>query len=209
MKKMKNMILARKLGMSQIIRDNGKVVPVTLLKVLDLEVLDVSDRSEEGTSRVTLGAISSNEDSLSKPVQGQFKKYGKGFYRFLLEREASPCEEGSFSLEGFSEEDVVSVRGKSKGKGFQGTIKRHGFSRGPMTHGSKNHRRPGSIGGGTDPARVFKGTRMGGRMGGCFRTIKNLVVEKIDKDASVIYIKGAIPGASGQRNGSLIEVYKV
>jgi len=109
-----------------------------------------------------------------------------------------------FSLEAFEENDIVNIAGKSKGKGFQGTIKAHGFHRGPMSHGSKNHRLPGSIGAGTDPARVFKGTKMAKRMGNKRVTVRNLKVVKIDKETNQIILKGAIPGKSND----LILMYK-
>ena len=167
-------------------------------------VLDVKE--VEGKWAVVLGVGKIKEKKLTKPMKGQFDKYKKGYYRYIKNYNLE-CSEGiaagtSLTTEWFDEDESISVRGKTIGKGFAGTIKRHNFSRGPMTHGSKNHRRPGSLGGGTDPGRVFKGTRMGGHMGDKYRTIKNLCIVTIDKEKGILYIKGALPGKS-----SLVEVF--
>ena len=202
---MKKIILGLKLGMSQVIKENGEVVPVTAVQIMDNMVLDVLNSDSDGAGMV-LGVGSIKEKKLSKPMKGQFDRYKKGYFKYIKNYkldDAGGFKAGSpLSLDMFEKDERVSVRGRTIGKGFAGTIKRHNFSRGPMTHGSKNHRQPGSLGGGTDPGRVFKGTRMGGRMGNVYRTVKNLCIVEVDKESSVLYIKGALPGKV-----SLVEIF--
>ena len=162
-------------------------------------------RSQEpgqgGYDAIQLGFHEANDKHTSKPLQGHFKKAGVANQRFLREeRLNAPAELAVgdvITAEVFSEGDVVDVIGTTKGRGFAGTIKRHGFSRGPKTHGSMNYREPGSIGCSAYPSRVFKGKRMGGHYGASRQTTKNLTVVRVDKARNLLFIRGAVPGATG------------
>ena len=202
---MKNLIIGKKIGMTQFMTDDGELIPVSVIKSEQAQILKII--SKDLFTRVILAHSVAKEKSLNKPFKGQFKKYNVEFKKFIKEFDFdsnfSLTEKDLLSIQSFTKGDLINVRAKSTGKGFAGTIKRHNFSRGPMTHGSKNHRLPGSIGGGTCPGRVFKGTKMGGRMGNRFLTIKNLKIVFVDKEKNLLFIKGAIPG----KVNNLIEVY--
>ena len=202
---MKNALILKKLGMSQLITENGKVENVTVFETLDTEILELRTKEKNNYDALVIGFDEVEDKILSKAGQGHFNKLKSKKFKFVKELKFNPEtnlnleDKKSFnatlvSLDSFSENDIVSFQGKSKGKGFQGTIKAHGFHRGPMSHGSKNHRLPGSIGAGTDPARVFKGTKMGKRLGNRKVTIKNLVIVKIDADNKTVFVKGSVPG---------------
>jgi len=195
----KKFILVRKIGMTHLITDEGLSIPVTVLTVDANLVVDVSKVSEDDHC-VVLGV--GTPRSLNKPMTGFYAKRNIAPKRFLKGFRTSsqylPCEIGSsVDVSMFSVGEKVSVRGKTIGRGFTGTIKRHNFSRGPMSHGSKSHRIPGSIGAGTTPGRVFKGTRMSGHYGDSMVTVKNLRVEKVDSDKGLLFLRGAVPGKSG------------
>lgn len=202
---MKNALILKKLGMSQLITESGKVENVTVFEALDSEILELRTKEKNNYDALVIGFDELDDKKLSKATQGHFAKLKSKKFKSIKELKFNP--EVNFSsednkgfnnslinIDSFSENDVVSFQGKSKGKGFQGTIKAHGFHRGPMSHGSKNHRLPGSIGAGTDPARVFKGTKMGKRLGNKTVTIKNLVIIKIDADNKTVFVKGSVPG---------------
>lgn len=202
---MKNALILKKLGMTQLITDAGKVENVTVFENVISEVIELRSNEVHSYDALVVGYNEASKDSLTKSRQGHFNKLkSKKFncvreLRFDGDVNLSLDEGKSFNsslitLDSFSEKDIVSFCGKSKGKGFQGTIKAHGFHRGPMSHGSKNHRLPGSIGAGTDPARVFKGQKMGKRLGNSKVTIKNLEIIKIDNDNNTVFVKGAVPG---------------
>ena len=215
---MKRAIYLKKLSMSSLIDESGSVIPVTILKYIDQEFLDFKTTEKHGYNAIQYGFGLVKEKKLNKSKMTYFKKKKKSPKKHICElrldneayeevvksSEDKEALNNMFSLDAFEENDMVNVTGKSKGKGFQGTIKAHGFHRGPMSHGSKNHRLPGSIGAGTDPARVFKGTKMGKRMGNKRVTVRNLTVIKIDKEKNQIILKGAIPGKSND----LILMYK-
>ncbi len=195
----KKFILGKKIGMTHLITDEGLSVPVTVLTVEPNLVVDVSLVSGDSHCVVLgVGAVK----SINKPLTGFYAKRGilpkrllKGF---RTSAQYLPGEMGaSVDVSIFSVGDRVSVRAKTIGRGFTGTIKRHNFSRGPMSHGSKSHRIPGSIGAGTTPGRVFKGTRMSGHYGDSLVTIKNLRVEKVDSDKGLLFLRGAVPGKTG------------
>jgi len=199
---MKKNIFGLKLGMSQAIKDNGEVVPLTLVKIVDNMVLAVvPNENDEDNVTIKLGIDKVQEKKLTKSIKGQFDKYKQGYYRYIKSyvlKKSDYIQKGQLiGSDIFEENELINVKGKVIGKGFAGTIKRHNFKRGPMSHGSKNHRLPGSIGGGTDPARVFKGTKMSGHMGAVYRTVKGLKVYMVDKTNQVIYIKGSLPGKNG------------
>jgi len=200
------MILGRKIGMTQIIENEGNVIPVTAIKTEDCVVVDVKTIEKDGYNAYVLGFETVKDKKLNKPKIGLFLKTDLEPKRVLKEcRLTKPCEliiGQSISLDDFEELSTVEIKSRSIGKGFAGTIKRHNFSRGPMSHGSKNKRRPGSIGGGTEPGRVFKGTKMGGHMGNENITLKKLKIVRIDSNTGMIYIKGSVPG----KKGNLVQV---
>ena len=213
---MKKAVFLKKISMTSLIDENGKVQPVTLLKLMNQEVLDLKGADRDGYNSVVYGFGDVKDKHINKPRSGYFKKLKKspkkylkevvlsdGAYQELIEAEQEFLD-NFVSLNSFEENDIVTISGKSKGKGFQGTIKAHNFKRGPMSHGSKNHRLPGSIGAGTDPARVFKGTRMAKRLGNKKVTIKNLKILKIDNDDSIVFLLGSVPG----KKSDIVLMYK-
>lgn len=200
-------ILGTKQNMTQIFNKEGKVFPVTVLNTGDMTVLQVKKKDTDGYSALKVGFGDKKAKNISKAQLGEMKSFGtfRTLKEFRLEDEASLPEIGSkITLEVFNPGDVVEVSAISKGKGFQGVVKRHGFKGGPRSHGQKHsEREPGSIGGGgRDGGRVAKGMRMAGRMGGDRITVKNLKVIEVDREANQIYILGAIPG----RRGTLVEI---
>lgn len=178
---------AEKIGMSEMISETGVVTPVTLLKVVPQGVV----RSFEGGTLIGYGLAK----KLSKPQAGQFKHLSESYADIV--GVSYPPDSINLGVESLSVGDVVSVRAKSKGRGFTGTISRHGFKRGPMSHGSKSHRIPGSIGAGTTPGRVLKGTRMAGRDGGGNITLKNLRVLQLNSETGLVVLSGSVPGKNG------------
>lgn len=203
---MKIGILGRKLGCSQLFNpENREVVPVTVIKAGPCLVLQKKTKEKDGYDALQIGLIEPEKKKrVNKPLMGQLKASGAGSASFIreLRGEFPFLTVGShISLENFEEVVKVDVTGTSKGKGFQGVVFRHGFRGGAATHGSMFHRAPGSIGASSYPSRVFKGTRMGGRMGGKRITVKNLEVVKIDTKNSLLLVKGAVPGP---RNGLLV-----
>ncbi len=191
-------ILAKKLEMSQRFKDNGTVVPVTLLRAEPCVVVQVKTKEKDGYDAVQVG--SGVEKRPTKPMQGHTKAVGKAFKTLRELRLSAPSEMkvgDTIDASQFVAGEFIDVVGTSKGKGFQGVVKRHHFAGGPASHGHKdNLRMPGSIGSG-GMQRVFKGLRMGGRMGGEQVTVKNLEVVDVDAANGVVAIKGAVPGAIG------------
>lgn len=192
-------ILGKKVGMTQIFSETGELVPVTVVEVKPNVVLQVKTVETDGYNSVQLGIEDKREVLSNKPAQGHVKKANtapKRFIREFRDAELGDVEVGNEVLvDTFAEGDIVDVTGTSKGKGFQGVIKRHGQSRGPETHGSRYHRRPGSMGMATHPARVFKGKKLAGRMGGDRVTVQNLEIVRVDTERNVLLIKGNVPGA--------------
>jgi large subunit ribosomal protein L3 len=198
-------MIGRKLGMTRIFGDDGTVVPVSVIQATPNTITRIRTAEQDGYVAVQLGAGSARR--VTKPVAGQFKALPKEQQKPASVREfrvdsVDGYEVGqSVDVSLFEAGDLVDVTGTSKGLGFAGTIARHNFKRGPKTHGSTNYRAPGSIGAGTTPGRVFKGTRMGGHMGDDRVTVKKLKVVKVDTERNLILVKGAVPGA---RNGLLL-----
>jgi len=193
---MLNGLLGKKLGMTQIFDKAGLVVPVTVIEAGPCYVISKND--ETGAVKVGFGKVK----KAAKPVMGMLKKAGieaaLGFFQEFRSDKKDEIKQGQqIKADIFKEGELVSVRGKSIGKGFAGTVKRHHFRRSPMSHGSKSHRIPGSIGAGTTPGRVYKGKRMAGRLGNEFVTVKNLKVVHVDAEKNVIYLRGAVPGTEG------------
>ena len=193
-------ILGRKLGMTQIFTEEGRVVPVTVVESGNNFVLRNKTNETDGYNAVQLGFGDIKEKNVTKPLKGQFEKAGVKAVRFIREmRLAAPSEYNvgdTIGVDIFAAGDLVDVVGTSKGKGFAGGIKRHNFARGPMGHGSKSHREPGSTGAmiSGPGGRVLKGKKLPGRMGGERVTVQRLTVVRVDSDRNLILIKGAIPG---------------
>ena len=191
-------ILGKKVGMTQIFTESGELIPVTVVEATPNVVLQVKTVETDGYEAIQVGYQDKREVLSNKPAKGHVTKANTAPKRFIKEFknvELGEYEVGKdIKVDVFQAGDVVDVTGTTKGKGFQGAIKRHGQSRGPMSHGSRYHRRPGSMGP-VAPNRVFKNKRLAGRMGGDRVTIQNLEVVKVDVERNVILIKGNIPGA--------------
>jgi len=192
-------ILGRKVGMTQLFTESGELIPVTVIEVQPNTVLQVKTVETDGYNSVQVGYEDKREVLSNKPAQGHVKKANtapKRFIREFRDVELGDLEVGSeIKVDTFAEGDIVDVTGTSKGKGFQGVSKRHGQSRGPETHGSRYHRRPGSMGMAANPARVFKGKKLAGRMGGDQVTVQNLEIVRVDTDRNVLLVKGNVPGS--------------
>tara|TARA_B100000900_G_scaffold410908_1_gene429583 strand:- start:6 stop:659 length:654 start_codon:yes stop_codon:yes gene_type:complete len=194
-------ILGKKLGMSQLFDENGNAVPVTLIQAGPCKVTQLKTTSIDGYSAVQIGYGLSKDKLINKPQKGHLSKAGDDLLKYLKEyrvEETSTYEIGSsITVKNFEVGQKVDISGKSMGRGFAGYQKRHGFSRGPMSHGSKNHRQPGSTGAGTTPGRIYPGKRMAGRYGGKNITTKGLLVVKVDDTKNLIIVKGSVPGKPG------------
>ena len=193
-------ILGKKIGMTQIFTEHGEVIPVTVVEAGPVVVTQIKTTENDGYTAIQVGFQDAKEKSLNKPQKGHLaaantlKKHLKEFRVDSVE-EYTVGQEIKADL--FAAGELIDVTGISKGKGFQGPIKRHGQSRGPETHGSRYHRRPGSMGACSYPGRVFKNKKLAGHMGSVKVTVQNLEVVKVDADKNLILVKGAIPGAKG------------
>ena len=198
---MKKALIGKKLGMTQIFDENGTVIPVTVLEAGPCVVAQVKTLENDGYEAVQLGFGEVKENKLNKPEKGHFAKANVTAKKHLREFRLDSIEGikvgDELKADVFAAGDKIDVQGTSKGKGFQGVIKRHGQSRGPMGHGSMYHRRPGSMGPTSTPGRVFKGKKLPGHMGRVTVTIQNLDVVKVDLDKNVILVKGSVPGPKG------------
>ncbi|MEG0004865.1 MAG: 50S ribosomal protein L3 [Clostridium sp.] len=195
---MKKAILGRKIGMTQIFDEIGRVIPVTVIEAGPCVVVQKKTVETDGYNAIKVGFGEIREKLVNQPVKGQFAKANVSLKRYLKEfrlEDISSFEVGSeIKADVFVAGDKIDVTGTSKGKGFAGTIKRWNFSRGPMTHGSKYHRGVGSMGAASFPGRTFKGKKMPGHMGAVKTTTQNLEVVRVDADKNLILIKGAVPG---------------
>ena len=196
---MKKAILATKVGMTQIFNENGSLIPVTVLQATPNVVTQVKTVENDGYAAVQVGFGEIRDVLVNKPRKGHFAKAGVANKRFLREFKFENSTEYAVGQEIkadiFAEGDKIDATGITKGKGFQGAIKRHGLSRGPMKHGSKYHRHAGSNGPATTPGRVFKGKHMPGQMGAVKVTVQNLEVVKVDVENNLLLVKGAVPGS--------------
>lgn len=192
-------LLARKRGMTQLFREDGTVIPVTVLQAGPCTVTGIRDKKRDGYRAVQIGLDAARDKHVAKPQRVAAEKAGVKPFRVLREFRVEATD--GFELgqeltaETFEVGDVVDVVGRSKGRGFSGTIKAHGFARGSETHGCHNVRQPGSIGQCASPSRVFKGQRMPRHFGNARVTVKNLVVEAIDAERGLILVRGGVPGA--------------
>ncbi|MCY7863082.1 50S ribosomal protein L3 [Bacillus haynesii] len=191
-------ILGRKIGMTQVFAENGDLIPVTVIEAAPNVVLQKKTSENDGYEAIQIGFDDKREKLANKPEKGHVAKAETAPKRFV--KELRGVDMGAYEVgqevkvDIFSNGEVVDVTGISKGKGFQGAIKRHGQSRGPMSHGSRYHRRPGSMGP-VDPNRVFKGKLLPGRMGGEQITVQNLEIVKVDAERNLLLVKGNVPGA--------------
>lgn len=203
---MKKAIIAKKVGMTQVFSPEGEIIPVTVLEAGPCSVVQVKSLAKDGYEaiQVSFGAIKAK--NVTKPVAGHYEKVDQEPKRRLKEfrlEDAASYEIGQeLKADIFEAGDHVDISGVSKGKGFQGNIKRHGQSRGPMAHGSKYHRAVGSMGASSDPSRVFKGKNLPGHMGSENCTVQNMTIVKADAEKNLLLVKGAVPGS----NGSIVYV---
>ena len=195
---MKKAILATKVGMTQIFNEDGVLTPVTVLQAGPCVVTQVKTVENDGYSAVQVGFVDKREKLVRKPQKGAFDKAGVAYKRYVREFRFEDAEsyevKQEIKADIFADGDKIDATAISKGKGFQGAIKRHGQSRGPMAHGSKYHRHAGSNGACSDPSKVFKGKRMAGHMGAKQVTVQNLEIVKVDIENNLILVKGAVPG---------------
>ena len=198
---MKKALLGKKVGMTQIFDDKGLVVPVTVIEAGPCTVTQVKTVETDGYNSIQLGYGEVKEKHVNKPLKGHFTKSKLALKKHLREFRVENVGEAKvgdeIKADVFEQGDKIDVQGITKGKGFQGVIKRHGQHRGPMGHGSMYHRRPGSMGPTSTPGRVFKGKKLQGHMGCQTVTIQNLDVVKVDMDKNVILVKGSVPGPKG------------
>jgi large subunit ribosomal protein L3 len=194
-------LLGNKIGMTQVFDESGNIIPVTILKVGPCVVTQIKTKSKDGYDSIQIGYGNVSSKSLNQPELGHLQKSNIQPLKYLKEFRTN--EECKFdigqilSVDSFSPGQLVNVRGKSVGKGFSGLQKRYNFTRGPMTHGSKNHRAPGSIGMGTTPGRVLPGKRMAGHVGDKIATITKLKIIQINSEENILVIKGSVPGKPG------------
>ena len=198
---MKKGLIGKKIGMTQIFDENGLVIPVTVIEAGPCVVAQVKTSETDGYNAIQLGFGDVKAKHINKPEMGHFAKSKLDPKKHLREFRLDSLENvkvgDELKADVFAAGDKIDVQGTSKGKGFQGVIKRHGQSRGPMGHGSMYHRRPGSMGPTSTPGRVFKGKKLPGHMGHVTVTIQNLDVVAVDMDKNVILVKGSVPGAKG------------
>ncbi|MFR7874314.1 MAG: 50S ribosomal protein L3 [Christensenellales bacterium] len=203
---MNKAIIGKKIGMTQIFDEKGRVIPVTAIEAGPCVIAQVKNVETDGYEAIQLGFGEVKESKVNRPIKGHFAKSKLTPKKHLREFRVDSVEGvkvgDELKVDTFAAGDKVDIQGISKGKGFQGVIKRHGQSRGPMGHGSMYHRRPGSMGPTSTPGRVFKGKKLPGHMGRNTITIQNLEVVKVDLDKNVILVKGSVPGA----NGSILKI---
>ncbi|RBP67400.1 large subunit ribosomal protein L3 [Alkalibaculum bacchi] len=198
---MKKAIIGKKVGMTQIFDAEGQMVPVTVVEVGPCKVVQIKNQEVDGYNALQIGYKQVKESKVTKPIKGHFDKVNVDYMKVLREfklEDTSAYEIGQeLKADVFEAGDKIDITGTSKGKGFAGVIKRHGQSRGPMKHGSKYHRSPGSMGGSSSPSRVRKGKKLPGQMGNVKVTVQNLEVVRVDADRNLLLVKGAVPGIRG------------
>nr|WDB00728.1 ribosomal protein L3 [Cavernulicola chilensis] len=195
-------MLGTKIGMTQIFDKNGSAVPVTVIQAGPCPVTEIKTLDKHGYSAIQVGYLNITSKTINKPLKRYFEKKDLSPLKYLKEYKITHASENTYKIgdlltvENFSPAQLVNVSGITIGKGFSGYQKRHNFSRGPMSHGSKSHRTPGSIGAGTTPGRVIPGTRMAGQLGGKKVSINKLRIVEIDAENHILVLKGSIPGKS-------------
>lgn len=202
-------LLGKKIGMTNVFSAEGRLIPVTVVQAGPCVVTQIKTKDTDGYNALQLGFDEKKVEKLNKPITGHLKKTTEKGFRVLREFRTDDVKEveagATFSTDMFTVGDKVNISGISKGRGFQGTIKRHGFSRGPETHGSRNHRKPGSIGNSAWPGKVFKGKKLPGHMGTDRNTVKNLTIIDIKHEENLLLVKGPVPGCKT----GILEVRKV
>ena len=191
-------LLGKKIGMTNVFSSDGKLVPVTVVQAGPCVVTQVKTKETDGYNALQVGFDEKPVEKLNKPIAGHLKKATDKGFRVLREFRTDDVEEvepgATIGIDMFEIGQKVTISGISKGRGFQGTIKRHGFSRGPETHGNRNHRKPGSIGNSAWPGKVFKGKKLPGQMGTDRKTVKNLTIVDIKHEDNLLLVKGPVPG---------------
>ena len=194
-------LLGNKIGMTQIFDESGNIIPVTILKVGPCIITQIKTKSKDGYNSIQIGYGNVSSKTLTQPELGHLQKSNIQPLKYLKEFKVDQTDEFKIgqvlNVDSFSPGQLINIRGKSIGKGFSGLQKRHNFSRGPMTHGSKNHRAPGSIGMGTTPGRVLPGKKMAGQLGNKIATIQKLKVIQINSEENILVIKGSVPRKPG------------
>ena len=194
-------LLGNKIGMTQIFDESGNIIPVTILKVGPCMITQIKTELKDGYNAIQVGYSNTSTKSLTQPELGHLQKSNIQPLKYLKEFRVPNVDEFEvgqvLNVDLLSVDQLVNIKGKTVGKGFSGLQKRHNFTRGPMTHGSKNHRAPGSIGMGTTPGRVLPGKKMAGQLGNKFTTIKNLKVIQLSSEENILIIKGSVPGKPG------------
>lgn len=195
-------LYGEKLGMTQIYNEDGIVIPVTVIKIEKLTVTQIKTKKTDGYDAIQVGFCECKKKKITKAQAGHLENNKLPVFKYLKEFKIENPEDykigQEIDLSIINNVEKVDVTGKSIGKGFQGTIKLHNFSRGPMSHGSKNHRLPGSIGAGTTPGRVYKGLKMAAKMGNNQVTVTKLKVAKIDLERNLLLVRGSVPGPEGK-----------
>ena len=194
-------LLGNKIGMTQIFDESGNIIPVTILKIGPCVITQIKTVLTDGYNAIQIGYGVTSSKYLSQPELGHLQKSNIQPLKYLKEFRIENPEEFTvgqiLNVESFSSGQLINITGKSTGKGFSGLHKRHNFTRGPMTHGSKNHRLPGSIGMGTDPGRVLPGKKMAGQLGNKITHIKKLKIIQVNSDENILVVKGSVPGKPG------------
>jgi large subunit ribosomal protein L3 len=194
------LLIGKKIGMTQLFEENGRVVPVSVIEAGPCPVVQVKSPEREGYSAIQIGFTEAKDSRTTGPMKGHFKKAGVKPQRVLREErvdDSSTFNVGDvLNVKVFEGVEKVDITGVTKGRGFAGTVKRHNFKRGRKTHGNKSYREPGSVGMCATPSRIFKGKRLPGRMGGVNRTVRNLSVVQVDPENNLLFVKGAVPGAN-------------
>lgn len=201
-------MIGRKIGMTQMFNTLGNAIPVTVLEIGPCTVTQIKKKEQNNKKHIQIGYEYICPQKLKKPNQGHFKKHGIPCFKYLKEYQTNSIKTPQIgqilNINEFAVGNHINISGLSIGKGFSGYQKKHHFNRGPMSHGSTNHRQPGSIGAGTTPGRVFPGKKMAGRMGDKKVTIKNLEIVSLNINKNIIIIKGSVPG----KNGNIIYIHK-
>jgi large subunit ribosomal protein L3 len=194
-------LLGNKIGMTQIFDESGNIIPVTILKVGPCVITQIKTKSKDGYNSIQIGYGNVSSKTLTQPELGHLQKSNIQPLKYLKEFKVNETDEFKIgqvlNVDSFSPGQLINIRGKSIGKGFSGLQKRYNFARGPMTHGSKNHRAPGSIGMGTTPGRVLPGKKMAGQLGNKITTIRKLKIIQINTEENILVIKGSVPGKPG------------
>ena len=194
-------LLGNKIGMTQIFDESGNIIPVTILKVGPCIITQIKTEMKDGYNAIQVGYSNTSNKSLTQPELGHLQKSNIQPLKYLKEFRVETVDDFEvgqvLNVDLLSVNQLVNIKGKTVGKGFSGLQKRHNFTRGPMTHGSKNHRAPGSIGMGTTPGRVLPGKKMAGQLGNKLTTIKKLKVIQLSSEENILIIKGSVPGKPG------------